>query len=315
LFRILQVATTGVLTLKALTVRGGFSGSGNLGGGILNAGTLTLIKSAITRNSAAEVGGIANDQGTVIVRKCTISSNNSAHSAAGLENRGGTVLITTTTFAGNGGEGCCALSNFEGGYTTITDSAFIDNASNFAGGIFNGGTLEVTNTTFARNPAGGAGRGAAIDNSGTLLLINSTLADNSSSFIGRSALFSEMNATTIMQNTILARTTGFATDCSGTVISLGNNLIGDPTGCTITLRPSDLTGDPGLDTFTDNGRPGNGHFPLLPTSPAIDMGSDAVCPRTDQLGRRRIGPCDIGAIRFLDKDDRQHEEDPAAAAQ
>ena len=93
------------------------------------------------------------------------------------------------------------------------------------------------------------------------------------------------------------------------VTSLGNNLIGDPTGCTITLLPSDLTGDPGFGPFTDNGRPGNGHFPLLPTSQAIDAGNDAVCPRTDQLGQRRLGPCDIGAIAFRDRDDRHHEED------
>ena len=112
--------------------------------------------------------------------------------------------------------------------------------------------------------------------------------------------------------------------CDGSGTSLGNNLIGDPTGCTfpIILQPTDLTGDPGLDTFMDNGRPGNGHFPLLPTSQAIDAGNDAVCPRRDQIGQRRIGHCDIGAIRFLDKDDRQHDEeddqhdaDPATAAQ
>src|SRR5262245_37796818 len=50
-------------------------------------------------------------------------------------------------------------------------------------------------------------------------------------------------------------------DCTGLVTSLGNNLIGNPTftGCTITLQPTDLTGDPGLGTFTDNGTPGNGH--------------------------------------------------------
>ena len=110
-------------------------------------------------------------------------------------------------------------------------------------------------------------------------------------------------------------------DCSGVVTSLGHNLIGDPTGCTITLQSSDLTGAPGLATFTDNGRPGNGHFPLLPTSQAIDAGDDAVCPRTDQLGRRRIGPCDIGAIAFPgkgdhphDEEDEHHDEDPATAA-
>jgi len=41
----------------------------------------------------------------------------------------------------------------------------------------------------------------------------------------------------------------------------------------------------------------------------LDAGSDAVCPRTDQLGRLRIGPCDIGAIAFRHRDDRQHDEE------
>jgi hypothetical protein len=108
--------------------------------------------------------------------------------------------------------------------------------------------------------------------------------------------------------TILARNTqdaGIGPDCFGAVTSLGTNLIGDPTGCTITLRASDLTGDPGLGAFTDNGTPGNGHFPLRRGSPAIDAGNDAFCPPTDQLGRRRVNIprvgtsiCDIGAIEF-----------------
>jgi hypothetical protein len=58
----------------------------------------------------------------------------------------------------------------------------------------------------------------------------------------------------------------------------------------------------------------------------MDAGNDAFCPRTDQLGRRRVGPCDIGAIEFRERDDRHHEDDdkhdkehddtgPVAAAQ
>jgi hypothetical protein len=89
---------------------------------------------------------------------------------------------------------------------------------------------------------------------------------------------------------------------------LGTNLIGDPTGCPITLQASDLTGDPGLAPYRDNGRPGNGHFPLLKTSQARDAGNKAECPRTDQLGRLRLGPCDIGAIEFRHRDNRQHDE-------
>ena len=68
----------------------------------------------------------------------------------------------------------------------------------------------------------------------------------------------------ILSNTILARNHSGRRDCVGPVTSLGNNLLGDPTGCAITLRPTDLTGDPGLGDFTDNGTPGNDHFPLLP---------------------------------------------------
>jgi hypothetical protein len=44
-------------------------------------------------------------------------------------------------------------------------------------------------------------------------------------------------------------------------------------------------------------------------------GDTAACPLTDQLGQRRIGRCDIGAIRFLDGIDRQPDDDPAGVAQ
>src|SRR5262247_3233333 len=90
----------------------------------------------------------------------------------------------------------------------------------------------------------------------------------------------------------------FVQDCFGPITSLGNNLIGDTAGCAIVLQPSDLTGDAGLGAFTDNGEPGNGHFPLLPTSHAIDAANTSVCPEKDQIGQPRKPHCDIGAIEF-----------------
>jgi len=127
---------------------------------------------------------------------------------------------------------------------------------------------------------------------GVLILLNSTLAHNV-----RGGIDTSGTSTVTLQNTILALTET-ESDCQGSITSLGNNVLGDPTGCDITLLDSDLTGDPGLDTFTDDGTPGNGHFPLLPTSQVIDAGNDAACPPTDQLGQPRVGPCDIGAIEF-----------------
>jgi hypothetical protein len=109
----------------------------------------------------------------------------------------------------------------------------------------------------------------------------------------------------ILQNTILARNTvlpaGTGPDCvtlGGRVTSLGHNLVGNPTGCSITLALGDLTGDPGLGDFTDDGTPGQGYLPLLPTSPVIGAGDPAACPATDQLGQLRLTPCDIGAVEF-----------------
>jgi hypothetical protein len=116
-----------------------------------------------------------------------------------------------------------------------------------------------------------------------------------------------MGGQLVLLNTILAHNTieGQGPDCFGPVPSLGTNLVGDPTGCTITLQPTDLTGDPSLGDFTDDGTPGNGHVPLLPGSRAIDAGNDAFCLPTDQLGQPRVGRCDIGAIEFQGKHHKQ----------
>lgn len=97
-------------------------------------------------------------------------------------------------------------------------------------------------------------------------MINSTMAGNLNP-----ALISEPMATTLVQNTTIARNTNIppaATDCSG------------------------------LGPFKDDGTPGSGYYPLLPSSRAIDAGNDAVCPEADQIGQPRGERCTIGAITF-----------------
>lgn len=190
----------------------------------------------------------------------------------------------------------------------ITDSTLVRNSAFpfFGGGIANFGTMILTNTTVAANSAADSQvGGGGIANGGQLILTNTTVADNNatSSIAGGLNSSTSENSRAVLVNTILARNSAATgnPDCRGSVTSLGTNLVGDPTGCTITLLPTDLTGDPGLGAFTDNGTPGNGHFPLRRRSPAIDAGNNAFCPPTDQLGRRRVGPCDIGAIRFPER--------------
>jgi hypothetical protein len=231
-FRLIHVGEGGILTLERLILRGGFS---DIGGGVLNKGTLSLVNSTVADHAVFALGcggGIWNS---------------------------GTLTLLASTVADNTARAPRVVSG---------------------GGIFSSGALTLLNSTIAGNRAGLAGGGMAV--SGTATLHNTIVAGNT---VDRPPL----------------PDAPLGPDCSsfGTpIISLGHNLLGDPTGCTIDLQPSDRTGDPALAAFADDGIPGHGHFPLLPTSPAIDAGDDAACPPTDQLGQPRVGPCDIGAVEF-----------------
>jgi hypothetical protein len=109
-----------------------------------------------------------------------------------------------------------------------------------------------------------------------------------------------------VQNSVVAGNTLFSfpgggSDCSGDIWSLGNNLIGDASGCGIGLQPTDLTGDPNLGALVGGGEddpPGAAHYPVLAGSVVIDGGNPGACPSIDQLGSARFGTCDIGAVEF-----------------
>lgn len=289
LFRLIEVEANGNLTLANLTLQGGIAPLLKGGGGVRSLGILTVVESIIKQNQAGlggSCGGIESN-GTLTIIRSTITENTSSE-------RGG---------------GICQFN----AAALIAESSIVRNRGADGGGISSqGGSLIIQNTTIAQNTAHRDGGGADID--GNAAFINSTIAENSVEggppFPGGGGIIVGRNVdagAVTLTNTILAGNHTLALqesspDCRvfspGTLISLGNNLFGDPTGCTVTLFSSDLIGDPGLAQFRDNGTPGNGHFPLRAKAQAVDAGSNAVCPRVDQLGRRRAGPCDIGAIRF-----------------
>jgi hypothetical protein len=305
-FRIFHIATEADLTLEGLTITGGLA---THGGGLANGGTVTLANSTIADNFADCTGGGLGNSGTATLTNSIIADNFAGCTGGGLDNTG-TVTLTNSTVAGNrGGSASFGGGLFNDGTVTLTNSTIVDNGGvDAGGGVFNGGTVILTNSTVAGNDAGApAGAGGGLLNlGGTMILTNSTVADNRSVAAGAGGLEnhagSGVTGTVTLRNTILARNIpGEAPDCVGPVTSLGYNVIGDLTGCTITLQPSDLTGNPGLGSFVDNGTPGHAHIPLLAASQAMNAGDDTVCPETDQLGQPRVGICDIGAIEF------QHE--------
>jgi hypothetical protein len=320
LFRIFRIVAAGDLTLENLTVRRGtVSFTTTEGGGLLNRGKLTISNSTVTQNEAVERrgGGISN-YGSLTIRDSTISENSAdlgcCNDSAGGIFSNGSLTISHSRVIGNHDADGAMGGIFSGGTSSVIESSTISgNSSDFGvGGVIAG---SITNSVISGN-AVQRGVGGVVANT----IVNTTIAGNSvfDQGVGGVQGGSLTNCTVVanfaadppfgpagvgggnLKNTILAGNIGG--DCSSAT-SLGNNIIGDPTGCTITLLPSDLTGDPGLGAFQDDGTPGNGHTPLLPGSQAVDAGDPASCSPMDQLGQARVDGdgdgnivCDIGAI-------------------
>lgn len=321
--RIVHVGATGNLTLEGVTLRGGFSFDSlhQNATGIFNRGTTHLIDSVVSENVAIfGPAGILN-VGTMTIVDSIVANNLGIDgaSAGGIVNAGG-MRISGTTIDHNCGESSGGI--FNGGILEITDSAISRNTAGVpaggGGGVSNSGTMTLTNTTIVENgiacslatPFAAADPplvlgGRAIYNFGGVVTVkSSTIARNVPDLVGfaTGGIFNAFGSVEI-ENTILALNDSdeLPGDCftdSGAIISLGSNLIGDATGCNIVLLQSDLTGDPGLEDYADDGTPGNGHLPLHADSSAIDSGDQRSCPKRDQLGNRRKKPCDIGAVEF-----------------
>jgi hypothetical protein len=299
--------------LSGLTIQNGAT-SGN-GGGINNNGTLTLVSSTLSGNSASASGyggggGIYNS-GTLSIFKSTLSGNseNGYGSGGGIGNTG-TLTLNSSTLSGNStngpgyGSGGGGIENR--GTLTVVASTFSANSETnggSGGGIDNNGTLTVANSTFSGNSANvGYANGAGIANyRGTLAVVSSTFSGNST------CCGSIYNSSTVptLQDTIVAQNpTGV--NCYGSFTSNGYNLSSD--GSCVFSGPGDLNNtDPRLGPLQNNGGPTQTQA-LLPGSPAIDAGNPAGCAdstgkllTTDQRGRPRpdsedagVG-CDIGA--------------------
>jgi len=192
------------------------------------------------------------------------------------------------------------------GNVTLSDMTIKNGGGdvNYGGGIYNKGHLTLTNVTLSGNEAEYSGGG--IKNIGQLTLYNSTLADNHAGSTGGGV--ANYGDPVEFQNTIIAgNTAASAADCTGSLSSLGHNLVGDDTGCPVAA--ADLTVDP-ADVFVTVLGPleadstGTEMHALLRGSPAIDAGDDLACPTADQRGEPRPtdgdrdgkSHCDVGAF-------------------
>lgn len=308
------------------------------GGGIHNGQVLYLSDSLIRDNMAvtADGGGISNYQAYALTITNTYILSNSAkinggglfdsHLTQGSNNLfPGTTRLTDVVVDGNRADG-------DGGglYSYSTMQVVNSTISNNRAGVSGGGlltysnfqfssernhfpiNLEMVNVTLSGNQANEGG--AIYHNGGVSKLNNVTMADNSASgntkggggiYYDKDIIGDAINPNTItLQNTILARNSATpGPDCANTVLSAGNNLVGNNSGCTFSAASGDQVGsnaspiDPYLAMLADNGGPTLTQA-LQNSSPAINAGNAATCAASDQRDAARVGTCDIGAFEF-----------------
>ena len=157
-FTVFTVDSNTTATLSGLTIT---DGNNTSGGGILNAGTLTVSASTLSGNSADGFGGGIFNNGTLTVSASTFADN-SAELGGGIYNYiNSTLTVSASTFFGNSvlGEG---------------------------GGIYNEDTLTLSASTLSGNSASNGGdAGGGIFNNGVTATLNSDIvAGNSGGDLG-----------------------------------------------------------------------------------------------------------------------------------
>ncbi|MFI6026615.1 hypothetical protein [Amycolatopsis magusensis] len=104
-FRIAQVAPTGGITLKAVTVSNGHAATAGQddGGGILSFGSVTLTGSALSGNTANGQGGALHSTGTPAAATFTSSTvnGNTAGQGGGIASLNGTLTLTSSVVNSN----------------------------------------------------------------------------------------------------------------------------------------------------------------------------------------------------------------------
>jgi CSLREA domain-containing protein len=288
---LIGVAAGATVNLEDVTIADGFAIVS--GGGIDNAGTLTVTDSVFSSNGAQGDGGGIFNSGALTVTKSTFSGNFGDAGGGILNDIGATLTVTNSTFSGNSGvHGSGAIDN--DGTLSVTNSTFFGNrAEHAAGGIDNffDGMLTVTNSTFSSNMGGPGG----IFNLGSASLKSTILA---------SSMFEPPPVGLPSPN------------CGGAITDAGYNISDDST-CGFAKTGSANNGDgvnPLLSTagLANNGGPtqtialqsGSPAIDAIPVADCTDQASPPSPITTDQRGLLRPDNgeqfCDIGAYEFQD---------------
>jgi uncharacterized repeat protein (TIGR01451 family) len=229
-YRILRVEPGGIVALSDIRLVDGFDDDGK-GGGINNSGDVTLTNVTMTANNAsgsgtAQGGAIHNNpNSTLRIIDSTINDNDldtGDNIQGGAIFNAGTLEVTGSTIADNdalnqagsstsaGG----AILNNDTGVVIIEDSIIRNNSvqgtgsTNTGGGLFNTGTMTVTNSIVSENRALNGNGGGIYNTSGNLDVLNSAILTNTAdSFGGGIMNAADTGSSTDIVNSTLANNT------------------------------------------------------------------------------------------------------------
>jgi hypothetical protein len=247
--RVLAIGSAATVVIDGVRITGG---NGDNAGGILNFGTLTLMNSTVTGNTATPpssplndgAGGILNDDGRLRLVNTTVSGNSATvlqfrNGVGAILNVNGLVTLTDSTVRGNSASAVLPLDTVVGGIATF-------------GSAFSGG-LKLINSTVSGNSANGPSLafGGIINSSpGSIATItNSTVSGNSASASGGQSDFAgavggiandggnlTLTADTVAGNTVTQPNAGFRAPVGG---------IGNFDGGTVTATNTLVAGQSG----------------------------------------------------------------------
>lgn len=236
----------GVVAISGVAIRNGNGATHcpdvTCGGGIYNAGTLTLSNSALSNNSA-DYGGAIFNQGLLRASTVTFSGNNATFGGGAIDNGyNGGITMTGSTLSGNSaGFGGAML---EYGALTLSGSRVTGNTatSGNGGGIYLDPayitTIKLISDVISNNTAQGTSGGGIYAIGGTLNVVATTFAGDRASEGGGifldsyiSQSFSLLTVATIANSIISGNTAfrggGIETVDGNTVSIAGSRIIGN----------------------------------------------------------------------------------------
>jgi hypothetical protein len=175
---VFSVAVGVIVVISDVTIANGNSTGGN-GGGISNAGILTINRCTFASNLTNANGGGIGSFGTVTVNGSTFYDNEASLNSGGIYNDEGTLIVNNSTFSENraseaafdnyGGGGICNMAEDGPADLMINNSTIAFNSAKIGGGINNfDGTVNVKNTIVIENTVHTGGAGPNCDNSTTI---------------------------------------------------------------------------------------------------------------------------------------------------